>query len=213
MQRAPENLAVEFLEAWISRFWSPVPRIWPTPTSVKDEICALPQWQVLVDGGLPRINRFRNQRPDHFLASLLHRIGEMVQERWTTDLVKASERRGELVTLPELEHAFLEATGNLSLYTDPANVLETIYGAANMYRVQPAIYASVFGQVERHVLDTVLGRILSEEELDAAIPHIPNTPAVLYSRKVITVRYLMQMEQLKPRGVEWAERIRRARLA
>lgn len=113
--------ALENLENWISKFWSPVPiRAWPSVSEIRQQIQSTPEYAVLLQSrrgvGPKNHPQFKGKSLVIIVNTLIQRVCDNIQSRW------AETKFHSLPTVKQIEADFVQVTANESVINDPSNI-------------------------------------------------------------------------------------------
>lgn len=155
-----------------SHFWRPLPKSWPSVERLRSAIKESPHFHTWARQEIPG----KSLSDERAVENLVHRVVTNIQCWWIED--NASR--------------FLDID-NLGALRDSALEDEEGYDSPSKF------YTHYYGTVANKVLNSILGKVLSEQELEMAVPHIDSP---YYRRNRVILSYLTQMNNLKDRGPE-----------
>lgn len=181
----------ECFEDSLSKFWTPLPDVWPTIPYLRDAIHNSVQYMEYCAWRDANPDRLRHTRHDSttsnkdILESAVKRIAGMIQERWLT-----SQEKAQVYDMDVLIENYNKATINVNP--------EFYY-----YDLQPD---NVVQKYFAHLHDTTVEQLYSKGgvyDLDALDRMIPRTNCPLFCRKTVMLHYMEKVTKLKPRNDKW----------
>lgn len=168
------------LSSSLIKYWSPLPEVWPTIEYLSDAISKSAEYKSYCEWRTenPQLERdnLRVLNNEQILSKLVDTVTSTIIHRWIDSQNMILD---VFILIKNYNHVTKETNYNLD------DLLETYFKHVEQKWVDKLYYK---------------GGIYDLKTLDEMIPHCDSN---LFCRQRIMVRYMEQMNKLKPRGEEW----------
>jgi len=199
--------ALETLQDWLAKFWNPIPDVWPSVPSIRKQIESTPEYAIVQSLGVPQQGNWRGLPLNDIVNILIKRVCSSIEERWAIRECHKLPADAELLAAHSL-------AARECAFDDGSNQYVPYYPAGVLPAAEPSKFYLDSGEFSQWFYAFLQARITASlyadpklyslEELESLIPHVDS---LQYSRIGIMLRYLQDMEALKPRGEDWAGQI------
>jgi hypothetical protein len=203
-RRRENEDALETIQDWLPKFWTPLPDVWPSVPEIRKQIQATPEYGTLELLGVPQIGNWKGLSLTDVVDCFIKRVCDTIEERWTIRECHKLPAVAELMVAHKIATQNCDPTSNQYVRNFPEGVLPPenliFYKDADVF--QKWFYNFLQNRISQSLYAE--HRVFSLEELDIMVPHVDSPD---FSRERIMLRYLEEMETLKPRGEDWGAKI------